>query len=269
MKRRVLKYASSVNRNLAANPAHNFAKNHTFCIYASNAIYSFIPKNACSTMRLSIALANGCIASRDDFRWIHYNNNTFNANLRDLYCADYTFVILRCPYSRLASTYLDKFVEKTGELWNLYYASNQVFDPDSLSFREFCELLKMPQYLNLNEHWKPQSTFLIYEEYDEYFPFEDFKSVQDVLERKIGLDIVDARRLTKHGTDQYEPDTARRHSDTPAHEIAAMKRKGQCPGPQSLYDADLVKLVWKMYRDDIDLYASHFGTEALTFSSAL
>ena len=41
---------------------NNYSKNHTLSIYSIDAIYTLIPKNACSTMRYSIALANGFIS---------------------------------------------------------------------------------------------------------------------------------------------------------------------------------------------------------------
>jgi len=79
-------------------------------IYQSNALYSYIPKNACSTLRFSVAKANGCISSLEQGHWIHANNTVFNATLAEAIKASYTFVILRCPYRRLASAYLDEFL---------------------------------------------------------------------------------------------------------------------------------------------------------------
>ena len=83
MKKRVLKYASSNYEPLGKNKKHQFAAAHALNIYSSNTIYSFIPKNACTTMRLSLALENGCIQSIKDFNWIHRNNATFSASLRN------------------------------------------------------------------------------------------------------------------------------------------------------------------------------------------
>ena len=36
-----------------------FSSEHALSIYPINAIYNFIPKNACSSLRYSIAVANG------------------------------------------------------------------------------------------------------------------------------------------------------------------------------------------------------------------
>ena len=88
------------------------AASHALKIYKTGAIDTFIPKNACSTMRLSVAIANCCIADASGFEWIHNNNDTFRANLEDLIRATYTFVILRDPFVRLASCFLDKIVPR-------------------------------------------------------------------------------------------------------------------------------------------------------------
>ena len=68
------KYSASSLNKLDNNPQHRFAMNHSMMIYQKNTLYSFIPKNACSTMRLSIAYANGCIDSVEQGHWIHNNN---------------------------------------------------------------------------------------------------------------------------------------------------------------------------------------------------
>jgi hypothetical protein len=59
------------------------------------AIYSSIPKNACSTLRFSVALANGCVAEGADVNRIHENNETFKPTLAELVRANYAFVVLR------------------------------------------------------------------------------------------------------------------------------------------------------------------------------
>lgn len=109
---RFLKYATDSFGPLAQNHSHQLAQSHALCIYESDAIYSFIPKNACSTMRLSIARANGCIRKIKDFNWIHKNNSTFSASLSELAKARYSFVFLRDPFSRLVSVYFDKIVSR-------------------------------------------------------------------------------------------------------------------------------------------------------------
>jgi hypothetical protein len=61
--------------------------------------------------------ANGCINGIGQGHWIHQNNNTFTPTLADAFAASYTFVILCCPFRRLASVFLDKLVAKEPTAW--------------------------------------------------------------------------------------------------------------------------------------------------------
>ncbi len=240
---------------LAMNAAHQFAAQHALSIYAADAIYSFIPKNACSTMRYTIAMANGMIAGPDEFNWIHANNTTFQASLPELVKAKYTFAILRDPFQRLASCYLDKMADQTDVAWLYHRMTDYLIPPAMLSFRAFVTHLKLR--LRANEHWRPQLDFLVYESYDDYFCLEAFSDAVTVLRERIGLDIQDARGLTKHGSDQFEPmDSDQPFADTPAHEIATLKRAGLIPRTEQLYDASLIAEVGEMYAADIAFYAA-------------
>ncbi|NER52069.1 MAG: sulfotransferase family protein, partial [Symploca sp. SIO1A3] len=204
MKTRFLLHAASSYQSLKHhNPQFNFAKRHALRLFKSNAIYSFIPKNACSTLRLSLAIDNGVIKNTDDFQWIHNNNDTFSAELADLATADYTFVVLRCPYRRLASVYLDKIVGWKFSARQLQKALKGAIDLNEVTFTDFVKELKKQEIRTCDIHWREQVDFLIYEEYDDYFCVEDFEKVVSQLKQKIDLKVIDARNLTKHGSDQY------------------------------------------------------------------
>jgi Sulfotransferase family len=250
---RFLRYTHRNLQNLANNAAHQFASQYALSIYNSDAIYSFIPKNACSTMRYTIGLANGTIADSSDFNWIHANNQTFRASLAELVKAKYTFAILRDPYLRVGSCYLDKMVDQTAVAWQYHAVTNYQTPPAMVTFREFIANLK--SRLRSNEHWRPQLDFLVYQDYDDFFCFETFPEAIVTLEQRIGLEVHDARHLTKHGTDQFEPlDSDASFADAPAHEIAALKRMGRIPRIVQLYDASLIAEVGRMYAADIAFY---------------
>jgi Sulfotransferase family len=256
--RRLFRYTRHDLQSLADNTAHQFAAKYALSIYVADAIYSFIPKNACSTMRYTIGLANGTIADASDFNWIHQNNATFRASLGELVKAKYTFAILRDPFLRIGSCYLDKMVDQTAVAWQYHTATDYRTPPPTLTFREFIAGVK--SRLRSNEHWRPQLDFLVYETYDDFFCLEAFSHAVATLSQRIGLDVQDARRLTKHGTDQFEPlDGDQCFADTPAHEIAALKRTGKIPRIIDLYDPPLVEEVRKIYRADIALYRKAIG----------
>jgi len=263
-KQRLFKY-SSLNSlaNIKQNSQYNFAMNHSMMIYGKNALYSFIPKNGCSTLRLSVAVANGCINGIEEGHWIHANNQSFNATLGEAIKVDYTFVVLRCPFRRLASVFLDKFVGKEPEAWQYRNMLNREVELDDLTFKAFVLSLKKPFIFNSNIHWKPQTAFLIYQKYDDYFCLERFEDVTSTLKSKLDFEVLDARSLTGHGTDRFELIDNQCHANTPAFDIALMKRNGQCPSHRAMYDDELIEVVRTLYKQDFDLYTQHFGPENL------
>ena len=264
---RTLRFSSNSYQSLLRNNSqHQFAMKQALRIYRANAIYSFIPKNACSTLRLSLAIANGCLAEAEDFNWIHQNNDTFSCDLASLATASYTFVVLRCPFSRIASAYLDKIVGHTVEAWQMYDSIKRVSEIGTISFDFFVRELTRPTFRNCNPHWRPQVDFLVYAEYDDYFCLESFTHATDTLKEKIGLQVVDARDLTNHGLGTLtQIGDIGEFSETSAMDILAMKYSKQSPSPKSLFTEELIELTRNNYKQDIDLYKSLFGSEALMF----
>lgn len=263
---RLLRHARSQLVPLARNGPHATAAAQALVHYPTGAVYSFIPKNACSTLRYSFALANGCIAGPEDWVWIHPNNATFKASLRELVTAPYTFVVLRCPYARLASVFLDKIVGRYPDFWGLHRLSGDQLDPETTTFRQFVGALAKYRALAKNIHWQPQSDFLVYERYDDVFALERFGAAVDTLAAR-GIAVADARPLTGHGTDHLTPETGA-FADMPIHRLARMKRQGKVPAHDALYDEALVSRVQRLYADDIDLYARWCGPEDMLFPSA-
>ena len=257
---RVLQFVRKDNVNLRLNRKHQDAASHALKIYKSGAIYTFIPKNACSTMRLSLAIANCCIADASNFEWIHENNETFRANLEDLVRAPYTFVLLRDPFIRLASCFLDKIVSQGRPARRLRELVGQGLNLNEISFTDFVHLLQDAAVRGDNIHWRPQTDFLVYDRYDDYFAVEDLADAAATIQRRAGLEVVDARPLTAHGLDRYNvlsPDID--YSTAPVSEIARLRGDGDCPDPRSLYSPSTIKAVARLYAEDIQLYMVKIG----------
>jgi hypothetical protein len=252
--RRLLRYASADIWPLSQNAAHQGAARYALSLYALDAVYSFIPKNACSTLRYSLALANGVLSGPEQFNWIHTNNPTFRATLAELAKARYTFVVLRDPFLRIASCYLDKIAGLTDVAWHYHALTNYRLEPAMVTFREFVMGLRLR--LRSNEHWRPQVDFLVYETYDDYFCVESFGEATRRLGER-GFEVHDARPLTRHGSERFVPlGGGESFADTPAHEIAALKRSGRIPRYTQLYDDQLVAAVGGLYAADIAFYTT-------------
>jgi hypothetical protein len=68
-----LRYAKQAVEGLNHNERYVFARRYSLHLYQANAVYTFIPKNACSTLRYSLATANGYPDPTSDPNWIHSN----------------------------------------------------------------------------------------------------------------------------------------------------------------------------------------------------
>ncbi len=262
---RFFRYSSNSYMPLKNNPKHQLAQNHALNLYEKEAIYSFIPKNACSSLRTTLAYVNGCIKSKDDFNWIHKNNPTFTANLGELIRAKYTFTVLRCPFSRLVSVYLDKIVSRNTVAWQYTEILNRSVDINDITFSEFVKSMVKPAIRDANIHWRPQVDFLVYEEYDDYFALEDFKQLEISLKSRLDIDVIDARPLTKHGLDGYEYIEAKQLWDASPLELLNHKMQGRIPDPKEIYNEDLINIVMTVYQNDIKLYREKFGPNQLMY----
>lgn len=250
---------------LNKNEAHQFAARRALCHYASGAIYTFIPKNACSTMRYTLALANRCIRGKEDFDWIHKNNQTFAATMSELATASSSFVLLRCPYRRLASCYLDRIVNNQIPEAQLAQALGGVKDAGQVTFRQFARAMVNPLARKVNNHWRDQGDFLIYETYTAYLRLEAFSEAVSEIKRLTGLDVVDARELTTHGLHRLTSVDDRKFCDMPASEISTMMANGRAPTHAAMYDESVAADVADAFATDIGLYRRLFGATDLMY----
>ena len=238
-----------------SNQQHIFSHTHALQIYDSGAMYSMIPKNGCTTMRLSIALANGAIADRSEWEWIHQNNDSFRPSFKELALASYRFTVLRCPYGRLVSCFLDKIVKRTPDAQKFIAASNFAGDLDKLTFRQFCAEMTKPAVRNSNMHWRPQIDFLVFADYDNYFCFEDFSAIAPVLKSRIRLELVDARPMARHDSSHYKTiNSSWSFADVELTHLEAMLLNGFYPAPEKFYDKELMQSVYSAYQADFALY---------------
>lgn len=257
--------ASSKSVTLERNAEFMFALRSAMTIFPGNAIYTFIPKNACSTMRYSVAAANGILRDPSEVDWIHSNNATFAPTLREAFDADFTFVILRCPYRRLYSLFMDKIVNMDRQSWDLHNFTGRRHHPHDITFRNFVELLGKPGALQFNPHWRLQSDFLLYDKYDAYYCVERMDEAAAALQARIGFKVHDVRAHLSHDISKLKTIDGD-HSSTPAAELLAMKRQGTVPQVQGLYDAATRAAVAALYRKDISVYSASVGASGLLFA---
>ena len=269
-----LNFASRSNCPLDQNDAHGFARAHAFAFYRQRSLYSFIPKNACSTLRFSLAVANGVLRPEADVDWIHANNPTFVAGQDFIATCDYAFVVLRCPFRRLASCYLDKIVGGERHLRNLMprwdYRLHRACGRaalsrrvQALSFEDFVMRVTAQDPRDMDSHWRPQVDFLLFDRYDDYFAVQRFDIARQVLADR-GIPVVDTRDRLGHDTSRLRK-VGGAMARVPAQEIRRMKANGCVPEAASLYNDRCIAAVRRAYAEDIALYRARFGAEMLLF----
>lgn len=244
--------------NILHNPSFQFAQKHALCGYKHNFIYSFIPKNGCTTLRSSLAVTNGFVdkntLTNQNINWVHNNTYSFSASIKDLINCEYKFTVLRCPFDRLVSLFLDKFVDKTPVAWLFYRQSDNIYDLNQLTFRQFINHLHShPHILHGDIHWRKQSDFLVYRDYDDYFRFEDFSTIETVLNSKFPFELIDTRQITKHGRDTSKTVSDKDYSNTSSNELLNLKLQGQTPTKESMLDSEIMEKIKNIYHSDFDL----------------
>lgn len=256
---RLLKNAKIQHVPLIENEHHSFSSTYSLSIYPIDAVYTFIPKNACSSLRYSVALANGFINELSQIEWIHANNRTFISTQREVVKAKYTFVVLRCPFRRVASAFLDLVVDNEMHFKDL---NDQRL---SINFHEFLLIINEQNRTNRDQHWRNQSDFLHYERYDDYFSLELFQEAIDSLKLK-GFNVKDTRKALNHDLSNLKRIDGD-YSKIKEKELQKMKEDGYAPKYESMYGQSEIALVQKIYQDDIELYKSHFGDKHLLFQA--
>jgi len=264
---RKFKYSDANTNNLLVNN-HPFllSKRHALKHFKTGAIYSFIPKNACSTMRFSLAIENGSLSENSNVNWIHSNNTTFNASLNELYNATYTFVILRCPYRRLVSSFLDKIVSKKNDAWIYESSINYEINIDDLTSQEFVKHLKKRHVLKSNIHWRPQTDFLLYEGYDDYFCLEDFEAITTKLESKLNFKVIDTRAKLNHNSSKYATNHYDKAYNPSVKDIYFLKMNNELPLYESFYNEEILGSIKNIYSKDFEVYRHHLDHTYLLFA---
>lgn len=262
---RLLRHTPGTREPLGKNAAHRFASQHALVHYGSGTVFTFIPKNACTSLRISLALANGAIATVEEWNWVHKNNATFAATLPELARAPETALVLRCPFRRLASTFLDKIVSRQPDFWALYDRSAREIDPDRLTFRGFVDWIGRPGMLRANIHWRPQEDFLVYARYDHVFGMTGLDAFAAFFAQRTGHDHVDSRKFSGHTSAGFVPLEGGCQADTPLVELMAAKARGALPRAVDLFDDALAGQVARLYGRDLALLRDLARDEPLLF----
>ena len=251
--------------NLKINHDHDFAIKHTLCHYKSKTVCTWIPKNGCSNLRYSVSKENGAISSIDEIEWMHRNNDCFNATTKESLQADYTFIILRNPFRRLLSFFLDKLCHPPEEKSEgSYQHAQEVFGfSENHSFLDFINYIwENPNSIYKDEHTRPQCDFLLYRQYDDYFALERIEEANLRIHEKTGVKIYDVRDKNSIFTSKGREYSQEITSTTQANEIKNLLEKNKIPVAENMYSNEMIKKVSTLYLQDILLYCNEIESES-------
>ena len=250
--------------NLKSNQDHEFAIKHTLCHYKSNAVCTWIPKNGCSNLRYSVSKENGAISSVDEIEWIHRNNDCFNANTKESLQADYTFIILRNPFKRLLSFFLDKLCHPQEEQTEgSYQHAQETFSfSENNSFLDFINYIwENPNSIYNDEHTRPQCDFLLYRQYDDYFALEGIDAANLRIYEMTGIKIDDIRDKNSIFTSKGREYSQEITSTTQANKIKVSLENNKVPFVENMYSNEMLKKVSTLYLQDILLYCNEIESD--------
>lgn len=186
-------------------------------------LYCPIGKNACTFLKSQMARISALKDSDFILKNIHVVTDlaTTGLQLSDYapetaaaMIADPAFVriaMLRDPFERLLSAYIEKFVLGRGHPANIAHTSSitdlvykeRGQDPDygrGITFAEFVGMLVRQPAEALDTHWRPQHLYLAGISYDRIFRFDEMNQLVDLLEARSGLKLPrQARNATGSG----------------------------------------------------------------------
>jgi tetratricopeptide (TPR) repeat protein len=237
-------------------------------------VYCPIEKNACSLFK-NILVNHS--EYEDDYRqskiavhrYIVANKERFFApNFSDLCSPTYfKFVILRNPFDRLVSAYIDKFVRSPKPNRHSIPVINQVYkslgkQPDqhqSITFKQFIDFLTDKEDRLLDPHWRPQYIYLGLGllAFDFIGQFENLTPAIEILEKKLNThiktDVAPAHRINYGNFDKNK-----KYCDTYPKDL---RKLSSFPTSASMYTPGIEEIVRKKYAKDIEIYEQAFDVK--------
>jgi hypothetical protein len=238
-----------------------------------NVTYTYIAKNACTSIKKTLGIANGnltindCPHNRDGLKTFSANNILKSTKL----------IVLRNPFKRLVSAFLDKIAtpqqQNIGLEGNKNIFKSQGKKEDEINdliksnttatFLEFVQYLSKTPDIYLNEHWKSQSSSCLLDEYDLIFPLERLEERwNNSILSKYPIIKMD-KHTTNYGKEIIHDTNLFGSEDIcllPANVIVSKLRESRISIDKNLFfkNNEVRKLFMNRFADDIIIYKNLF-----------
>ena len=247
------------------NKDYEFAIKQHLCCESKKFLYCFIPKNACTTFK-TVTAKYSIFSSEDELEKaskIHSHTNQLKPKVTELINESYfKFIIVRNPFLRLISAYLNKLVIKDRNNLENFGQDFKIMNESRLmTFQDFIQYVEKTPSQQLNVHWRPQVDFLLYNSYNMYLQFENLK--QDIPKLEKALDIkIPKQNVAKNTTPYAYLDVGEPWKLHGEELWQIRKSQNVVPLPYQMYNDELIAKVHERYQQDIELYENLFEVSA-------
>lgn len=223
-------------------------------------IYFPLPKSACTLFATFVALNSEVgpmfDSQKEGVHQFRFREKALQLRNMALMKDDryFKFTVIRDPYSRLVSAYLDKLVKpiSAGSPWATDARCG------NHSFEQMVEDLSSMRDANIEKHFRPQAAFIRNVSMDHVGVFDDLGPTFRMISDRYGIDIesdVMNRVRTPKRTNYEKSNSGSYQKDyvgnLPAREIAS---RNDFPAMECFYNDRLRDIVAKRYQEDFEIY---------------
>lgn len=232
-------------------------------------LYIPVAKCACTSLKSMIVQLAGIEKPEMAIELgVHLITDTFNTGVqlkdkpidlaRDILASDqyFKFGVIRNPFERLVSAYLEKFVYQRTTERNLLHTEEIVrevgdsagFDPRTgINFDQFVEYIFRQDPYDLDPHWRPQYLyFLGVKHISRIFRLENIAQLEQQLRQRVGIEIQLGHENATSKSEIVLP--------TASELSAAELEKQGAIHPDSFLSSRHVEAIREYYREDFELY---------------
>ncbi len=179
----------------------------------------------------------------------------------------FKFAIVRNPWDRLTSAYLNKFVKPIDNYQSRYPGKQEVEEhyqeknlqveySRGITFKEFIEYLLTHQNDEIDGHWQPQSMFINQNQFDYLGRIETLGTDFAAIVQRIG---VEADLGWANRSKRAEVTNNISTEDYASYTPAQLRQLGQYPAYTEFYTPELLDLVKQRYTEDVENFGYQFG----------
>ena len=234
-------------------------------------LYVPIAKCGCTSLKsMMVKLAGVERGDVAEDLGIHFITDRFNTGVqlkdkpmelaRQILASDqyFKFSVIRDPFERLVSAYMEKFVYKRKNIHNLSHTKPVIsavqgtdnIDLDrGISFDDFAHYIVQQDPYDLDPHWRPQNLYLLgVPHMSQIFRLENIARLETYLQQNLGVTVELGHVNATIKSDTLLPEASRLTADTLDSQDAIH--------PDSFLSSQHAELIRQYYQEDFRIYSN-------------